>query len=74
MAFPPLLITGCIAVTIVEFAMWTLFRTKVQGLCLPHTVDASAFSFFTLFRMRIITILHTIFLIVCLLFGYAVIT
>lgn len=65
-----LLIIGTSAVILgVEYLLWRLFRNKVDGLKFPHEADHSSLSFFTLWRLRMCAIVHTVFLLVCSVFA-----
>lgn len=49
-------------ISVIEGGAWLLFHRKVEGLNFPRECDASFFGFFTLTRMRLMTILHAAFL------------
>ena len=49
-------------ILVTEFAMWRLFLRKMAGIDFPHEFDRSYFRFFTMLRMRIVVILHTLVL------------
>lgn len=51
------------AIVSLEWILWTIFRRKIGGLCFPRETDESLFRFFTLIRLRLIAILHTLFLV-----------
>lgn len=55
-----------IVVLVLEYFFWRLFRSKIEGLLFPHETDHSALSFFTLLRLRICVLSHTVFLVVCI--------
>ncbi len=52
-----------VTIAFVEVVLWMVFRHKIEGLCFPRELDQSIFRFFTLTRLRLIAILHTLFLI-----------
>ena len=56
-------ITVGAVITAIELMLWIVFYAKVQGLCFPRETDESLFRFFTVTRLRLIAILHTLFLI-----------
>jgi hypothetical protein len=58
-----LLVSGAL-IAVAEFLFWRLFRRKIEGLLFPHELDASIFHFFTLPRMKLVAVAHTLFLIV----------
>ena len=58
------LISGVIIV-IVEWMLWRLFKTKIEGMIFPHETDQSSLSFFTLGRLRACAFVHTCFLLAC---------
>lgn len=55
------IIVGMVIVTL-ELILWTIFRLKVDGLSFPRETDESLFRFFTVTRLRLVAILHTLFL------------
>jgi hypothetical protein len=66
------LIVGTVTLVIVgaEWAMWRLFRRRFQGLHFPHEADASSAPFFTLGRLRVFIVLHTLYMITVLFFLF----
>lgn len=47
----------------VELIMWRLFYRKVAPLCFEEEADNAFFLFFRLWRLRLLAIIHTIFLL-----------
>jgi len=58
------------AVLAMEAIPWFLFRKKLIGIQFPHELDTSFFRFFTIGRVRLLIIGHTIFLLSILLLGF----
>jgi hypothetical protein len=52
-----------------ETFLWTLFRRKTVGIRFPHELDTSFFRFFTLARVRMVALLHTLFLFTVVVFS-----
>jgi hypothetical protein len=52
---------------LLEWVMWRTFRNKIAGVLFPHEADHSSLSFFTMGRIRVCAIVHTVFLLLCLL-------
>lgn len=50
---------------LIEWILWRLFKAKIGGMLFPHETDHSALSFFTIGRLRLCAIAHTIFLLLC---------
>ncbi len=65
---PTMFIVGLVGAVIVlsEWAMWRLFLKRFEGMHFPHDVDASSAPFFTLARLRVFVIGHTVFLLTVL--------
>jgi len=63
---------GCwiILILLAESIMWALFKRKFAQICLPTEADKTIFHFFTVGRMRIVALLHTLVLIVAIIFGH----
>ena len=57
------IIGSSVLIVVVEVVLWMLFKRRIQGICFPHDMDASFFRFFTLGRLRVIAISHTLFLL-----------
>lgn len=55
---------------LLEWSMWKLFRRKFTQICLPTGSGQSLFHFFTIGRMRILAILHTILLLALIIIGH----
>lgn len=73
--FAPMdLIIAITAVTIItvlsEAVLWMMFRRKAQPLAFPREFDTSYFRFFELSKLRLIMIIHTIFLLIVLILLY----
>lgn len=49
-------------VLIVEFALWRMFRRRIDPLVFPAEADASQVGFFSTNRMRAVAIVHTLVL------------
>lgn len=52
---------------ILELVGWWCFRSKMNGIDLPRELDASFFRFFSFTRMRVIAIIHTVFMLAVLI-------
>jgi|CXWL01.1.fsa_nt_gi hypothetical protein len=64
-------VSGAIIITVIgEATLWYLFQRKMKPLAFPHELDTSYFRFFSLPRLMIIAITHTVFVIACLIFFY----
>ncbi len=48
---------------IIEGTLWLIFVHKLRGLHFPRSVDESFFRFFSLTRLRLVAVLHTLFLL-----------
>ena len=46
-----------------ETVLWMVFRAKMSRIDFPHEVDESFFRFFSLIRLRLLAVLHTVFLL-----------
>jgi len=57
------------AIMFIEIIIWILFRRKIEGVCFPNETDHSHFGFFSIARLRIIAILHTIVLLAVLIIS-----
>lgn len=57
----------------IQWLFWHIYRRKNAGLRFPHARDESFFHFFTHSRMRIVTIVHAIFmLLIFMIFSFLV--
>ena len=63
-----LLIGG--AVIGLELLMWVMFRKKLEGLVFPHELDALSLHFFTITRMRVLVLLHSLLLLAVLITSF----
>jgi len=62
-----IIIVICILATVVcEVVLWSLFHQKMTPLSFPHELDTSYFRFFSLARIRMVAIVHTIVVAVML--------
>lgn len=60
-------IISAAAVTVLcEVILWEIFRRKIAPLSFPHELDTSYFRFFSTARLRLVAVVHTIFVGVCL--------
>lgn len=59
-----------VVVIITNGVLWMMFRRKIAGVTFPHEADRSFFGFFTPLRMRIVCIVHALFIIVVIIFLY----
>ena len=50
--------------------MWELFRKKITGICFTGGVDSSFFRFFTVARMSMMALLHTLILLGLIIITY----
>lgn len=51
-----------LAVLIVETVLWRLFVRRVQPLLLARELDASSFGLWSVGRMRVFVVMHTLLL------------
>ncbi|PIQ76073.1 hypothetical protein COU78_06435 [Candidatus Peregrinibacteria bacterium CG10_big_fil_rev_8_21_14_0_10_49_24] len=56
-------------IVLLELIMWRLFRRKVVKVCLPMGDDWSFCRSLTVAKLRIFTVLHTLFLL-CVIFVF----
>lgn len=67
------MLTACIIIGIIllsiEAILWHIFTRKAAGLLLPRDTDQSYFRFFSLARMRLLAIAHSIFLMSVLILS-----
>lgn len=52
-----------IIILLIELVLWRVFVGKIEGICFPGEADHSHFRFFSLIRMRLMIILHTIMIL-----------
>ncbi|HBH20360.1 MAG TPA: hypothetical protein DEB30_02490 [Candidatus Peribacter riflensis] len=64
------LLSWCLLILVIEIAFWGLFRRKIMQICLPIHGDAIFFHFFTVWRLRLFAIVHTVALILCVIIGH----
>ncbi len=50
-------------VVLMEFLLWELFCKRVKGFIFPREIDMSPLRFFTLMRLRVCVLLHTVFML-----------
>ncbi|MDD5623673.1 MAG: hypothetical protein PHI23_03115 [Candidatus Peribacteraceae bacterium] len=70
---PPLLISlisWTLFILVFESLLWVIFRRKLVQICLPTEPDRNIFHFFTIGRMWIIALLHTVFLCAVVIIGH----
>lgn len=64
------MLTACIIIGIIilliEATLWHTFKRKAAGVSFPRETDQSYFRFFSVNRMRLLAIAHTIFLLTIL--------
>ncbi|OIO54881.1 hypothetical protein AUJ46_02095 [Candidatus Peregrinibacteria bacterium CG1_02_54_53] len=65
-ALTPLL-GWCIFILVVEGLLWFLFSRKFKEICLPVQGEEIFFHFFTVGRLRLFVIIHTIVLLTCVM-------
>ena len=64
-------ITAVIVSTVLsEYVLWTIFRHKAEPLSFPRAFDTSYFRFFEMSRLRLVTIVHTVFVLTVLILLY----
>jgi len=59
----------CVCILCLEGILWILFSRRFSQICLPsagHTI----FHIFTMWRMRIAILLHTVFLLIFVLVSH----
>ena len=56
-------ITVGVLVILGEGLLWILFEKKLRGLHFRHSTDELFFRFFSPSRLRLVAILHTVFLL-----------
>lgn len=66
---PPLL-GWCVFILLLEGVLWVLFKRKFIQICLPSGGEETFFHFFTVSRLRLLFIIHTIVLIVSVIIGH----
>jgi hypothetical protein len=59
------------ALVLGEFALWRMFRRRIDPVTFPSDVDASSIGFYKPGRMRAIALLHTLALGACIVFFVA---
>ncbi len=57
-----LAVIGALVVICTELTLWLVFRRKIAGLLFPREADQSFFKFFSISRLRLVAIFHTLFL------------
>ena len=62
------LLGWCVFILAVEGVLWILFRRRFTQICFAHE-DHTIFHFFTLWRLRLLIFIHTLFLLLCVIFG-----
>jgi hypothetical protein len=66
------MLTACIltgiAIVCIEGVLWYVFCKKATGVIFPRETDRSYFRFFSITRMRILVVSHTIFLLSVIIF------
>ncbi|MDD5103488.1 MAG: hypothetical protein PHX93_03750 [Candidatus Peribacteraceae bacterium] len=60
----------CAFILLLEWILWMLFRRKFIEICLPAQGEEVFFHFFTVWRLRLLAILHTLMLLVCVIIGH----
>ena len=58
-----------IGILLIEIVLWQVFRRKMEGIRFPNAADHSHFRFFSMTRMRLIAIFHTVFLLAVLVIS-----
>ncbi len=68
-AFTPLL-GWCVFILVIEGLLWILFRRKFIEICLPVQGEEIFFHFFTVGRLRLFALIHTIGLVSCVVIAH----
>lgn len=58
-----ILIIYSILILITELTLWKIFRKKLAGLSFPSEIDESFHGYFSINKIRIFAIIHTIILL-----------
>ncbi|MDD5041268.1 MAG: hypothetical protein PHX87_03275 [Candidatus Peribacteraceae bacterium] len=66
---PPLL-GWCSFILLLEGMLWILFKRKFIQICLPTQGEEVFFHFFTVGRLRLLAIIHTLILLACVIIGH----
>lgn len=56
-------------ILVTELILWKLFRSHIEGLVFPRDTDTSSLHFFTITRLRVCALAHTIFLMTMVLLA-----
>ncbi|MFH0851846.1 MAG: hypothetical protein V1876_03805 [Candidatus Peregrinibacteria bacterium] len=64
------LLGWCLFILLLESMLWYLFRRKFIEICLPSQGEEIFFHFFTVWRLRLLAIIHTLMLLICVLIGH----
>lgn len=59
------IIASAAVIVLLELVLWHLFARNGRALMLAHDRDASAFGLWTIGRLRIFAIVHTIIMLLC---------
>jgi len=64
------IVACCAFVLLLEGMMWELFRHKAEGVCFQGGADTAFFRYFSLARVSLTVLLHTILLLVILIITF----
>ena len=57
-----ILISIGMTICVIESGLWLLFQRKITDMHFPQSMDASSLRFFSMTRMELLAISHTMFL------------
>jgi len=60
----------CALILFIEGILWILFKRKFTQICLPAQGEEIFFHFFTVGRLRLLVIMHTLTLLVSVIIGH----
>jgi hypothetical protein len=68
---PALLAFGLLSAPVIglEWILWRMFLRRIAGIRFPRHADVSRFRFFSIRRIRLCAIMHTLFLLGFLAFS-----
>ena len=60
----------CLFILLAEGTLWLLFKRKFVEICFPTKGEETFFHFFTIPRLRLLVIVHTIILMCCVIIAH----
>lgn len=64
------IVSWIVVILLTEAIMWWLFHRKYAQICLPDHGDVHVFHLFTMWRLRLMVLLHTFFLVAVIIIAY----